>query len=172
MFLKILTHLFLLYLLCLLTHTHLQRLQLIGHLWKFTSIANDYYLTPFPEPRAGARSDHHFWPNRVLSEGALLPELGGTPGASLPSRTRGPQPRVHGDASGFTFVGSFLDMTPEVEVRRCEVQRPRWPPGGGASGDELPLKRSCSHSRVSVAALAETPSCCSHCCMGTVGGPF
>ena len=46
-----------------------------------------------------------------------------------------------GNVSGsLLYVGSFLDMTPEVEVRRREVRRPRWPPGGGASGDEPPTE--------------------------------
>ena len=47
-----------------------------------------------------------------------------------------------GDVSGFTFVGSFLDMNPEVEVCRREVQRLRWLPGGGASEDEPPPPRN------------------------------
>ena len=56
----------------------------------------------------------------------------------MPPHARADPSLQLGDVSGFTFVGSFPDITPEVEIRRREIQRPRWPPGGGASGDEPP----------------------------------
>ena len=44
-----------------------------------------------------------------------------------------------GNVSGLIFVGPFLEMTPDVEVRRREVRRLRWLPGECALGDEPPL---------------------------------
>ena len=115
---------FFLYLSCLLTYTHRHGLQTMSHHWKFTSIANDHYLTTFPEPRAGARKvtttsgQTEFGPTAhcFQNSAALLGRH------HLHPRTD--HSRQLGDVSGFTLVSSFLDMAPEVEVRRREVRRP------------------------------------------------
>ena len=127
-------------------------LQLIGHHWKFVSIANDHYLTLFPNldqvlAVATTSGQTEFGPTaRCFQNSAALLER------HCP-HVRADRSLQLGDVSGFTFVGSFLDMTPEVEIRRREVRRPHWPPDGGASGDEPPPpQRSWSHSSVALAA--------------------
>ena len=147
-------------------------LQLIGHHWKFVSIANDHYLTLFPNldqvlAVATTSGQTEFGPTaRCFQNSAALLER------HCP-HVRADRSLQLGDVSGFTFVGSFLDMTPEA-----------WKSAGVRSrdlGDHLvgvpremspPPEALLEQFEGRSGCMSGIPSCCSHCSMGTAGGPL